>query len=497
VLNRNEVDMGGVTEATRKAKAAFDQLAQASPAGAKTLLDQLSKYTDTLDHNSHQYEVNRKFIDDERTSLGLQTGAAKAAAKAQGDLGGQVDSTTGSITTQVDAMNALNDAVEAQTDPFFAVIDAERSLTQAQQEDASTKDEQARKAEDVAQAALALQAAQRSLVAAVQDGTTSSRDAITQLQGMRNAGQITQAQFQTLAEQVLIAAASVKGYNNTPIDPKTAVVNVDQAIKNIGALVTSAKLLNSLPKIWGGGGIPTASPNHGGGVDGDPNTPEAWGGVVQVFADGGFPTDPVIQPTKPGGYIKAFESEAGPWEAFIPGAPSKRDRAKAVWLEAGRKLGAISFADGGLVAGHTMTEWQNLDDALKAQAAAQAEQVKNMTDWSVQMAEQNKNFGQAIAILQGEQKAFVPWSNDWTSLQRQIVQDQQAAAQALADAAAAQRQAVQDQVDKINAGRLPASQPGSQVIEQMVINVNGTDPRAFFDEAVWRLPLGSSPSSRA
>jgi hypothetical protein len=111
-LNRNEVDMGGVTTATRKANDAFDQLAQSSPAGAKALLEQLSKYTDTLDHNSHQYDVNRKFIDEQSKSLELSAKAAKTATGATGDLGDATGDAASSSQDFADALKDTNGALD-------------------------------------------------------------------------------------------------------------------------------------------------------------------------------------------------------------------------------------------------------------------------------------------------------------------------------------------------------------------------------------------------
>ena len=127
-LNRNEVDMGGVTTAARKANDAFDQLAKSSPAGAKALLDQLSSYTDTLDHNGHQYEVNRKFIDEHTKSLDLASKAAKANAGATGDAGAAAEDFTAALKDEHGALQfvalgaqdaaaagkGLSDAFEAQ-----------------------------------------------------------------------------------------------------------------------------------------------------------------------------------------------------------------------------------------------------------------------------------------------------------------------------------------------------------------------------------------------
>lgn len=68
------------------------------------------------------------------------------------------------------------------------------------------------------------------------------------------------------------------------------------------------------------------------------------------YADGKMPTDPIIQPAAGSrGLIQWAENDAGPWEAFIPGAVSKRGRALQIWGEVGRRMGVVnSFANGGI-----------------------------------------------------------------------------------------------------------------------------------------------------
>ncbi|MFE7746875.1 phage tail tape measure protein [Nocardia sp. NPDC057455] len=67
-------------------------------------------------------------------------------------------------------------------------------------------------------------------------------------------------------------------------------------------------------------------------------------------ADGKFPNEPMIQPAAGRfGLVQWAEDDAGPWEAFIPGAVSKRGRALQIWAEAGRRMGALrTYADGGI-----------------------------------------------------------------------------------------------------------------------------------------------------
>ena len=79
------------------------------------------------------------------------------------------------------------------------------------------------------------------------------------------------------------------------------------------------------------------------------------GGLIQQFASGGF-GQPQVRPYQGAAGVQWGEQGSGPWEAFISGAPQKRDRSIAIWKEVGRRLlGTFSaedliaqFADGGI-----------------------------------------------------------------------------------------------------------------------------------------------------
>ncbi|AMS02416.1 tail length tape measure protein [Gordonia phage Bjanes7] len=83
-------------------------------------------------------------------------------------------------------------------------------------------------------------------------------------------------------------------------------------------------------------------------------------GSIREYADGGvdgpLPSQAVIQPARNGkrGLVQWAESDAGPWEAFIPGAPNKRHRAVNILSEVADRFGYSlyrSFADGGITDG--------------------------------------------------------------------------------------------------------------------------------------------------
>jgi len=90
--------------------------------------------------------------------------------------------------------------------------------------------------------------------------------------------------------------------------------------------------------------------------------------VRQRFADGGGFGQPQVRPFQGDGGVQWGEQGSGPWEAFISGAPQKRDRSIAIWREVGQRLlgsgmsagGMLqAFADGGITLGHPLSWWQD------------------------------------------------------------------------------------------------------------------------------------------
>lgn len=94
------------------------------------------------------------------------------------------------------------------------------------------------------------------------------------------------------------------------------------------------------------------------------------GGFVQQFAGGGTWGQPQVRPFQGAAGVNWGEAGSGPWEAFISGAPQKRDRSIAIWREVGRRLlGDFSaadvvagFASGGIIEptyqGKPISYWQ-------------------------------------------------------------------------------------------------------------------------------------------
>ncbi|MFH5231884.1 phage tail tape measure protein [Antrihabitans spumae] len=76
--------------------------------------------------------------------------------------------------------------------------------------------------------------------------------------------------------------------------------------------------------------------------------PRADGGITASYADGKLPDQAIVQPARGSrGLIQWAERETD-GEAFIPFAASKRPRSLKIWAEAGKRLGALAMAEGGI-----------------------------------------------------------------------------------------------------------------------------------------------------
>ena len=95
---------------------------------------------------------------------------------------------------------------------------------------------------------------------------------------------------------------------------------------------------------------PTPYLNAGGGAPAAPGTFDGGGGG---FADGKLPQEALIKSAGGKGLVQWAEEGAGPWEAFIPGAESKRPRAVGILRDVADRFGygLVQMADGGIVSG--------------------------------------------------------------------------------------------------------------------------------------------------
>ena len=98
------------------------------------------------------------------------------------------------------------------------------------------------------------------------------------------------------------------------------------------------------------GPTPVLGVNAAGGA---PAAPGTLGGGGGGFADGKLPSEALIKSAGGKGLVQWAEDGAGPWEAFIPGAESKRPRAVGILKDVADRFGygLVQMADGGIVSG--------------------------------------------------------------------------------------------------------------------------------------------------
>ncbi|MFI8567325.1 hypothetical protein ACIGGF_12255 [Rhodococcus sp. NPDC078407] len=94
------------------------------------------------------------------------------------------------------------------------------------------------------------------------------------------------------------------------------------------------------------GPTPVLGVNAAGGARSAPGTLGGGG-----FADGKLPQEALIKSAGGKGLVQWAEEGAGPWEAFIPGAESKRPRAVGILRDVADRFGygLVQMADGGIV----------------------------------------------------------------------------------------------------------------------------------------------------
>lgn len=135
---------------------------------------------------------------------------------------------------------------------------------------------------------------------------------------------------------------------------------VDALNLSLGSLPT-AKTIQMTYNFATTGTVPQSTDSQGRNVVPLPRgalpIPTNADGSIREYADGGIdgslPDQAIIQPATRGkrGLIQWAETDAGPWEAFIPGAASKRGRATNILAEVADRFGYKIFkmAEGGVL----------------------------------------------------------------------------------------------------------------------------------------------------
>nr|WP_314143369.1 phage tail tape measure protein [uncultured Rhodococcus sp.] len=128
---------------------------------------------------------------------------------------------------------------------------------------------------------------------------------------------------------------------------KTVDMFVDLRQRQIGYWESKGVSEQDAPSMQGP--TPVLGVNAAGGARSAPGTLGGGG----KFADGKLPDEALLRPAGGRGLVQWAEEGAGPWEAFIPGAESKRPRAVGILRDVADRFGygLVQMADGGIVSG--------------------------------------------------------------------------------------------------------------------------------------------------
>lgn len=171
------------------------------------------------------------------------------------------------------------------------------------------------------------------------------------------------------------------------------------------------------------GALPVPRGDGGGGGGIWPTLPPAADGMVRQRADGGLDSAHIAQghgdgivTRSPFGPVRYAEGETA-WEAYIPGAISKRKRSEAILKETARRfgLGVVKMANGGVVEG--------MSEIVRSKFPA-----LTITDSYRPGANDNHGAGLAIDVSNGsgntdEQLAFANWVADNYPNSRELIYD--------------------------------------------------------------------------
>lgn len=161
--------------------------------------------------------------------MGISSTEAAKIISSQGGLAEVVDETTGEFDEQATAVNAnvsaledLESALKAQFDPLFGMLDAQKSLTEAQVKAKEASDKygassiEAAAANDAAvRAALGNETAQIRLKAALENGDVSLADAVRSLDRWVDQGVITEDQASQMAWMFGEATGKAQEFDGT------------------------------------------------------------------------------------------------------------------------------------------------------------------------------------------------------------------------------------------------------------------------------------------
>jgi hypothetical protein len=242
---------------------------------------------------------------------------------AMGEAGKDIDATTGKVKNQITALQKLADQLQAQTDPVFALIKAQKDLRDSQVDYSEAVEKYGRKSQEAKDASIALAEASVRLTGAVAATAGTFNGQLTpELYAALSAAGLTERQIKDVEQSFKTAAAAGNAFAGT--------YEVRIQASQLDAAIAKAQRLRALLGSF------AAAAN----VNGDYVSGRRWGGITEHARDGLLREAKVYTAVSSGARY-AFAEPATKGEAFIP-RNGDRDRS----------LGIIGTAAGWY--GHTL-----------------------------------------------------------------------------------------------------------------------------------------------
>jgi TP901 family phage tail tape measure protein len=301
------------------------------------LLETMPEYKAALEEQAEALGLS----ENKYALLGIATGAiagkAEESAAGLAELEGAAYDATGSVDELAESIrnfgvaqfdvNSATRAVEAAVDDFSASL-AENGDTF----DITTEAGRANQAalDDVAKSYL-------DLAASTVQQTGKASDAIPVIQRGRDA---VVAAGQAAGKSKAEAEAYADSLGLIPSDVSTAVkvTGAETAKSKADAIANSFRLAAAAARQLAGINVGSSGSSGGG------KQRIAANGLMQSYADGGFPTGVFAAGGRP---MYKFAEPETRWEAFISGRPGQEDRNIGIALNALGRLGYRGFANGG------------------------------------------------------------------------------------------------------------------------------------------------------
>lgn len=314
-----------------------------------------------------QYQTALKNVDNEQKLAAGSAGGLVAAFELTEE---QAQEAEDAIQSYAAAVLAAVQANIAASNSSIAYQDALTKATEAVKEngknlDITTEAGRANQSALNGVASAALRVAEDNLKAGASTADVSEEMRLARAQFIETAKKMgaSSVEAERMADEFGLTTGAVHRLSQAVKDVPSAKAtqfstNANAIISQVGALQRAIDRLRGKTVViatqFSGPGAQYVRPGMIGITSADGNMlTKTPAGIVRAYASGGFfdghigAQQPQVRPyAGPKGLLWSEEG-SGPWEAFISGHPAKRDRSLRIWLDVGRRLGAIAaHADG-------------------------------------------------------------------------------------------------------------------------------------------------------